>query len=236
MNPRDPFAAANPSLHRRTTITRSRPMSTILLLRRIASPLLALAGARRCLRIDRHRGLRRTRHRQLRKLRRRSFPSPAWSDFGSFFPTPPGNPDPVLPSMTSSSPPPTPFGHATQALQNVDVVATSKGVYAPLDGGSLLSVSADVRTLRYSGLEPRARDALGRPGRERRHVHREPAVAPFLSIYASSSTKGWRLGYSGAMPRPRPTWTTTTSAPPPSKAAGTASNSTSTGRPAPSIR
>ena len=125
-----------------------------------------------------------------------SFPAPKWSEFSTLFAPLPGDPPPLVPSMTVVDTTDA-FGQATKALQNVDVVSQTKGVYAPLASGSLLSVSADVRTLRYSTSDPvfvkPYLDGAATVGM----FTANPNAAPFLAIYASSTTHGWRLGYSG---------------------------------------
>ena len=125
-----------------------------------------------------------------------SFPAPTWSEFATFFAPLPNDPPPVVPSMTVVNTTDA-FGHATKALQNVDVVSVTKGVYAPLESGSVLSVSADLRTLRYSPSDANFvkpyQDGAASVGM----FTANPNSAPFLSIYASATTHGWRLGYSG---------------------------------------
>jgi len=125
-----------------------------------------------------------------------SFPAPKWSEFSTLFAPLPGDPPPLVPSMTVVDTTDA-FGHATKALQNVDVVSQTKGVYAPLASGNLLSVGADVRTLRYSTSDP----TLVKPYQDEAATvgmfTANPNSAPFLAIYASSTTHGWRLGYTG---------------------------------------
>ena len=125
-----------------------------------------------------------------------SFPAPKWSEFSTLFAPLPGDPPPLVPSMTVVDTTDA-FGQATKALQNVDVVSQTKGVYAPLASGSLLSVSADVRTLRYSTSDPTFvkpyQDGAATVGM----FTAKPNDAPFLAIYASSTTHGWHLGYTG---------------------------------------
>ena len=125
-----------------------------------------------------------------------SFPVPKWSEFGTFGPTNPDYPPAVLPSMTVVDTLDA-FGHATKALQNVDGAGSPKGVYAPQATGSTLSVSADVRTLRYSNSDPGTvlpwQDGAAMVGM----FTANRASSPFASIYASSTTHGWRFAYSG---------------------------------------
>lgn len=126
-----------------------------------------------------------------------SFPAPAWHDFANFFPPSPDYVPPQLPSMTVVQTTDA-FGHATQALQGVGATAgAGSGVYAAQAGSMLLSVSADVRTLRYSNSDPTTvlpwQDSSINVGLWTANV----GSAPFISIYASSSTRGWRLAYSG---------------------------------------
>lgn len=82
-------------------------------------------------------------------------------------------------------------------MQNVDGVGAAKGVYAPQMSGTTLSVSADVRTLRYSNSDPATvlpwQDGAAAVGM----FTANPASAPFASIYASSTTHGWRFSYTG---------------------------------------
>ncbi len=90
------------------------------------------------------------------------------------------------------------FGHPTHARQGVAVTAgASSGVYAAQAGGMHRSVSADVRTLRYSNADPATvlpwQDSNINFGLQATKV----SSAPFISIYASSSTRGCRLACSG---------------------------------------
>ena len=126
-----------------------------------------------------------------------SFPAPAWKEFANFFPPAPNYVPPVLPSMTVVQTTDA-FGQPTQALQSVDVPAgAGSGVYAAQATGMLLSVAADVRTLRYSNANPASvltwQDTSVNVGLWTANV----AAAPFIAIYASSATHGWRLAYSG---------------------------------------
>ena len=126
-----------------------------------------------------------------------SFPAPAWHDFANFFPPSPNVPPPQLPSMTVVQTTDA-FGLSTQALQGVDVPAgAGSGVYAAQASSMLLSVSADVRTLRYSNADPATvlpwQDSSINVGLWTANT----SDAPFISIYASSTTHGWRLAYSG---------------------------------------
>lgn len=126
-----------------------------------------------------------------------SFPAPAWHDFANFFPSSPDRAPPQLPSMTVVQTTDA-FGHATQALQGVGATAgAGSGVYAAQASSMLLSVSADVRTLRYSNSDPATvlpwQDSSINVGLWTANV----GNAPFISIYASSTTHGWRLAYSG---------------------------------------
>ena len=126
-----------------------------------------------------------------------SFPAPAWHDFANFFPPQPNYAPPQLPSMTVVQTTDA-FGHPTQALQGVGATAgAGSGVYAAQASSLLLSVSADVRTLRYSNSDPATvlpwQDSSINVGLWTANV----GSAPFISVYASSSTHGWRLAYSG---------------------------------------
>jgi hypothetical protein len=89
------------------------------------------------------------------------------------------------------------FGQPTKALQSVDGAGAPRGVYAPQATGSTLSVSADVRTLRYANSDPAFvlpwQDAAASVSM----FTANPASSPFASIYASSSTQGWRFAYAG---------------------------------------
>ena len=126
-----------------------------------------------------------------------SFPAPAWHDFANFFPPQPNYAPPQLPSMTVVQTTDA-FGHPTQALQGVGAAAgAGSGVYAAQASSMFLSVSADVRTLRYSNSDPATvlpwQDSSINVGLWTANV----SSAPFISVYASSSTHGWRLAYSG---------------------------------------
>jgi hypothetical protein len=125
-----------------------------------------------------------------------SFPAPAWSDFASFYPALPSYLPPLLPSMTVQATTDA-FGNGTQALQGADGGAgPARGVYALQASSSTLSLAADVRIVRYANTDAGAAvsaDVAVEVGM----FNADPSNAPFLSIYASSQSHGWRLSYTG---------------------------------------
>ena len=125
-----------------------------------------------------------------------AFPAPAWTDFATFVGPIPNYPPPVLPSMTVVLTTDA-FGHATQAVQTVDTAAGAvKGIYALQAHASTLTVSADVRVLRYSDSNP----STVKPWQDGAGIALfkvDPSNSPFLQVYASSTTHRWRLDYTG---------------------------------------
>ena len=125
-----------------------------------------------------------------------SFPSPKWSEFATFYPSDPNYPPAALPSMTVVDTLDA-FGQPTKALQNVDGAGAPKGIYAPQATGNTLSASADVRTLRYSNSNPAFVQPWQDAAASLSMFTANPASSPFASIYASSTTQGWRFAYTG---------------------------------------
>ena len=126
-----------------------------------------------------------------------AFPAPAWTDFATFVGPIPNYPPPVLPSMTVVQTTDA-FGHATQAVQTVDTAAGAvKGIYALQAHASTLTVSADVRVLRYSDSNPSTVKPWQDVGAGIALFKVDPSDSPFLQVYASSTTHRWRLDYTG---------------------------------------
>lgn len=125
-----------------------------------------------------------------------SFPSPHWNEFASFYPFDPSYPPAALPSMTVVDTLDA-FGQPTKALQNVEGAGAPKGIYAPQATGITLSVSADVRTLRYANSDPAFVQPWQDSAASVSMFTANPASSPFVSIYASSTTRGWRFAYTG---------------------------------------
>ncbi|HTY17811.1 MAG TPA: PEP-CTERM sorting domain-containing protein [Myxococcota bacterium] len=121
-----------------------------------------------------------------------SFPSPTWSDVRSV-----ALPNAPLPSAqviaTTDA-----FGHPTQALQTLDAVSPSEGIYTSIDPADQHDLAGDVRVDRYGTLGPGASPSSDWPAM----LGLSDIIAgsdvccfptPQLGIYASTQTQGWRL-------------------------------------------
>ena len=78
-----------------------------------------------------------------------SFPAAQWLDAAVPFPVLPPSVNAPLPSATVVATT-NAFGAPTQALQTVDALGVSKGIYAPVPLSSSYSLAADIRTLRFA--------------------------------------------------------------------------------------
>jgi PEP-CTERM motif len=134
-----------------------------------------------------------------------SFPAPVWQDFANFFPPPPNYVPPVLPSMTVVQTTDA-FGNSTQVAQSVDAPAgAGTGLWThQVSSTALMSISADVRTLRFANTDPATPKPYLDVSTSINLWTANQASAPFISLYTSSATHGWRLGYGGDAPFANP--------------------------------
>ena len=123
-----------------------------------------------------------------------SFPAAQWLDAAVPFPVLPPSVNAPLPSATVVATT-NAFGAPTQALQTVDALGVSKGIYAPVPLSSSYSLAADIRTLRFADTAASAGAAsdwtmqltFAQTGVT------NFAVAPQAGLYASSLTHSWRF-------------------------------------------
>ncbi len=123
-----------------------------------------------------------------------SFPATQWLDAAVPFPVASPGLNAPLPSATVVATT-NAFGAPTQALQTVDALGVSKGIYAPVPLSSSYSLVADIRTLRFADTDAGAGAAsdwtmqltFAQTGVT------NFAVAPQAGLYASSLTHSWRF-------------------------------------------
>ncbi len=126
------------------------------------------------------------------------FPSAKWQDAAGPDFSPPNSayPQPPLPSAlvvnTTDA-----FGNPTRAVQIVEGLGSSKGLYA-VDGIPVLkTLQADVRVLQYSNGDPNTvRPYLDSPV-SLGFFKADPADSPFVNLYLDSGSHTWHLGYTG---------------------------------------
>ena len=126
-----------------------------------------------------------------------SFPTPTWLDVAAVLPVaaPLVNaPSPSASVVTTTDA----HGQPTQALQTVNALGVSKGIYTPVPISSSYSLFADLRTVQYAdtSLDP----LIAGPATDwsMQLTFAQVNVSNFdntpqAGVYASSQTQGWRL-------------------------------------------
>jgi hypothetical protein len=134
-----------------------------------------------------------------------SFPAPAWQDFASFFPPQSNYPPAVLPSTTVVQTTDA-FGNPTQAAQSADAPAgAGTGLWAyQTTGGTVMSIAADVRTLRFANANPVPANPDFGFTNSIGFWTANLASAPFLTLGTNSTTHRWGLSYGGDAPFANP--------------------------------
>lgn len=124
-----------------------------------------------------------------------SFPAAQWLDATLPFPVPPPGVNAPLPSASIVATTDA-FGAPTQALQTVDALGVSKGIYASVPLSSSYSLVADIRTLRFADSDA----AIAGPASDwtmqltfAQTGVTNFAYAPQAGLYASSLTHSWRF-------------------------------------------
>ena len=124
-----------------------------------------------------------------------NLPSPVWLDVAAVAAGVPPFINAPLPSATVVTTT-NAQGNTTQALQTVDALGLSKGIYTAVPLSSSYSLFADIRTLQFANSNPLAAGpatdwsmqlTFAQAGVE------NFAYAPQVGVYASSLTQGWRI-------------------------------------------
>ena len=124
-----------------------------------------------------------------------TFPSAKWLDAALPFPVASPFVNAAAPSASVVATTDA-FGTATQALQTVDALGVSKGIYAAVPLSSNYSLAADIRTLRFANSDPAFVAPAGDWSMELTFSQTGVAnfsVAPQAGLYASSLTHTWRF-------------------------------------------
>jgi hypothetical protein len=121
-----------------------------------------------------------------------SFPSPTWSDVRNV--AIPNAPVPSAQVVVTTDA----FGNTTQALQTLDALSPSQGIYTSIAPASEHDLAGDLRVDRYGTLGPSASPSSDWPamlGLSQILPGSDVCCfpTPQLGIYASTQTQGWRL-------------------------------------------
>ncbi len=126
-----------------------------------------------------------------------AFPSPTWLDVASVLPEASPLINVPLPSatvvVTSDA-----HGNSTQAMQTVDALGVSKGIYASVPLSSSYSLFADMRALQYANTSSDPLVAGTASDWAMQLTFAQKGIANFdntpqAGVYASSQSQGWRL-------------------------------------------
>ena len=134
-----------------------------------------------------------------------TFPSAKWLDAALPFPVAPPFVNAAAPSASVVATTDA-FGAATQALQTVDALGVSKGIYAAVPLSSNYSLVADIRTLRFANSDPAFVAPPSDWSMELTFSQTGVAnfsAAPQAGLYASSLTHTWRFFLIGSNGGPR---------------------------------
>ncbi len=126
-----------------------------------------------------------------------SFPTPTWLDVAVVLPESAPLVNAPLPSasvVTTTDA----HGQATQALQTVNALGVSKGIYTPVPVSSNYSLFADLRTVQYANTSLDPLNAGPATDWSMQLTFAQVGVSNFdntpqAGVYASSQTQGWRL-------------------------------------------
>ncbi len=124
-----------------------------------------------------------------------ALPDCPWLDVGLIDPTLPDPPNPSAIVANVAGP----SGRSSKALQTVDAIAPTQGLYALVPVSSVYTVVADLRVDRYSDAAAfTTSDWAIQIGVGKLDGSTDLAFTPQVGIYASSLTQGWRLYADGA--------------------------------------
>ena len=117
-----------------------------------------------------------------------SFPTPTWLDVAAVLPEP-------APLVNAPWP--------TQALQSINALGVSQGIYTPVPVSSSYSLFADLRTVQYADTSLDPQNAGPATDWSMQLAFAQVGVSNFdgtpqAEVYASSQAQGWRLYLDGS--------------------------------------